>query len=185
MSEQVATALSRLEQRADKRLGDADAPLLVSVRSGARESMPGMLDTVLNLGLNDASVLGLARSADNARFAWDSYRRFVQMFANVRARDRHTAGVAWEIAVGRGHRPRPERRRRYRGVVLPLGFRFDADAVLVGGVAHRTDCERVPLTPREDVVSVPAACVYRAECCPRECHDCRPPFETMLSYQLE
>ena len=64
-------------------LGDAGDPLLVSVRSGARESMPGMLDTVLNLGLNDESVEGLARTTGNERFAWDSYRRFVQMFGNV------------------------------------------------------------------------------------------------------
>jgi pyruvate, orthophosphate dikinase len=83
MAEQVAEALARLEGHSGKRLGDADDPLLVSVRSGARESMPGMLDTVLNLGLNDASVLGLARATDNERFAWDSYRRFVQMLGNV------------------------------------------------------------------------------------------------------
>jgi len=83
MAEQVAAALARLEERAGKRLGDPKDPLLVSVRSGARESMPGMLDTVLNLGLNDKSVLGLARATGNERFAWDSYRRFVQMFGNV------------------------------------------------------------------------------------------------------
>jgi pyruvate,orthophosphate dikinase len=80
---QVAQALARLEATAGRRLGDPDDPLLVSVRSGARESMPGMLDTVLNLGLSDRSVLGLARVTANERFAWDSYRRFVQMFANV------------------------------------------------------------------------------------------------------
>ncbi|HUJ35882.1 MAG TPA: pyruvate, phosphate dikinase [Solirubrobacteraceae bacterium] len=80
---QVAAALSRLEEAAGKRFGDAADPLLVSVRSGARESMPGMLDTILNVGLNDASVLGLARVTDNERFAWDSYRRLVQMFGNV------------------------------------------------------------------------------------------------------
>src|SRR6059058_2305249 len=80
---QVAEALARLEQRAGRRLGDPDDPLLVSVRSGARESMPGMMDTVLNLGLNDRSVEGLARATGNERFAWDSYRRFVQMFGNV------------------------------------------------------------------------------------------------------
>jgi pyruvate, orthophosphate dikinase len=79
----VAEALARLEQQAGRRLGDPDDPLLVSVRSGARESMPGMMDTVLNLGLNDRSVEGLARRTANERFAWDSYRRFVQMFANV------------------------------------------------------------------------------------------------------
>src|SRR5215212_5235450 len=83
MEEQAAEALARLEQRAGKRLGDDADPLLVSVRSGARESMPGMLDTVLNLGLNDRSVQGLAERTDNPRFAWDAYRRFVQMFANV------------------------------------------------------------------------------------------------------
>jgi pyruvate, orthophosphate dikinase len=83
MAEQVDEALSQLEERAGKRLGDPGDPLLVSVRSGARESMPGMLDTVLNLGLNDESVQGLAKRTENERFAWDSYRRFVQMFGNV------------------------------------------------------------------------------------------------------
>src|SRR4051794_28249796 len=83
LGEQVADALGRLEDRAGKRLGDSGDPLLVSVRSGARESMPGMMDTVLNLGLNDESVEGLATTTENERFAWDSYRRFVQMFGNV------------------------------------------------------------------------------------------------------
>ena len=83
LQEQVDEALEHLEEQAGKKLGDADDPLLVSVRSGARESMPGMLDTVLNLGLNDESVQGLAKKTENERFAWDSYRRFVQMFGNV------------------------------------------------------------------------------------------------------
>ena len=83
LEEQVAEALERLEEEAGKRLGDTADPLLVSVRSGARESMPGMLDTVLNLGLGDESVEGLASVTGNERFAWDSYRRFVQMFGNV------------------------------------------------------------------------------------------------------
>jgi pyruvate,orthophosphate dikinase len=83
LDDQVAAALARLEELAGKRLGDPADPLLVSVRSGARESMPGMLDTVLNLGLNDASVEGLAARTGNERFAWDSYRRFVQMYGNV------------------------------------------------------------------------------------------------------
>ena len=90
LAEQLREALVRLEERAGKELGDPDDPLLVSVRSGARESMPGMLDTVLNLGLNDQSVEGLARATGNARFAWDSYRRFVQMFGGV------VCGVAGE-----------------------------------------------------------------------------------------
>jgi pyruvate, orthophosphate dikinase len=79
----VADAIARLESIAGQRLGDPADPLLVSVRSGARDSMPGMMDTVLNLGLNDASVHGLAASTGDARFAWDSYRRLVQMFGNV------------------------------------------------------------------------------------------------------
>jgi pyruvate, orthophosphate dikinase len=83
LEEQVRGALNKLEDHTGKKLGDPDDPLLVSVRSGARESMPGMMDTVLNLGLNDESVEGLAEKTDNERFAWDSYRRFVQMFGNV------------------------------------------------------------------------------------------------------
>jgi pyruvate, orthophosphate dikinase len=83
LSEQVDDALERLQAHAGRRLGDAADPLLLSVRSGARESMPGMLDTVLNLGLNDVTVVGLARRSSNERFAWDSYRRFAQMYGNV------------------------------------------------------------------------------------------------------
>jgi pyruvate,orthophosphate dikinase len=80
---EVDGALTRLEEAAGKTLGDAKDPLLVSVRSGGRESMPGMLDTILNLGLNRDSVQGLAEQTDNPRFAHDSHRRFVQMFGNV------------------------------------------------------------------------------------------------------
>ena len=83
LEDQVAAALGRLQELAGKRFGDEQDPLLVSVRSGARESMPGMLDTILNLGLNDRSVEGLAAATGNERFAWDSYRRLVQMFGNV------------------------------------------------------------------------------------------------------
>jgi pyruvate, orthophosphate dikinase len=83
LEDQVGDALAHLEQQAGKRLGDPEDPLLVSVRSGARESMPGMMDTVLNLGLDDDSVGGLAAKTSNERFGWDSYRRFVQMFGNV------------------------------------------------------------------------------------------------------
>ncbi len=83
LDSQVDSALEALEERAGKRLGDRSDPLLVSVRSGARDSMPGMLETVLNLGLGDAAVEGLAERTSNPRFAWDSYRRFVQMFGDV------------------------------------------------------------------------------------------------------
>jgi len=83
LEEQIEAAVARLEEEAGRRLGDPADPLLVSVRSGARKSMPGMMDTVLNLGLGEESVGGLARSSGGERFAWDSYRRFVQMFGNV------------------------------------------------------------------------------------------------------
>ncbi|HZU61969.1 MAG TPA: PEP/pyruvate-binding domain-containing protein, partial [Solirubrobacteraceae bacterium] len=83
LAEQVEEALRRLEERAGRRFGDEADPLLVSVRSGARESMPGMLDTILNLGLSERAVDGLVAVTDNERFAWDSYRRLVQMFGNV------------------------------------------------------------------------------------------------------
>ena len=83
LSDAVDEAIGRLEANAGRRFGDPSDPLLVSVRSGARDSMPGMMDTVLNLGLNDASVAGLAAVTANPRFAWDSYRRLVQMFGDV------------------------------------------------------------------------------------------------------
>ena len=83
MIAQIEVALANLEELAGKKLGDPENPLLVSVRSGARASMPGMMDTVLNLGLNDISVEGLAKKTDNPRFAYDSYRRFIMMFADV------------------------------------------------------------------------------------------------------
>ncbi len=80
---QVVAALGRMEKILGRRFGDGENPLLVSVRSGARESMPGMMDTVLNLGLNDRTVQGLIRRTNNPRFAFDSYRRFIQMYADV------------------------------------------------------------------------------------------------------
>jgi pyruvate,orthophosphate dikinase len=83
LMDEVAAALTALEAKMGKRLGDVDDPLLVSVRSGAPFSMPGMMDTVLNLGLNDTSVQGLAKQTANERFAYDSYRRFVQMFGKI------------------------------------------------------------------------------------------------------
>src|SRR5881394_523097 len=81
--QQTLAALAQIEQKSGRKLGDAANPLLVSVRSGARESMPGMMDTVLNLGLNDETVDGLARQTKNERFAWDAYRRFVGMFGRI------------------------------------------------------------------------------------------------------
>jgi pyruvate,orthophosphate dikinase len=83
LEKQVADALKKIEETIGAKFGDATNPLLVSVRSGARASMPGMMDTILNLGLNDQTVEGLARKSNNARFAYDSYRRFIQMFSDV------------------------------------------------------------------------------------------------------
>lgn len=81
--EQIELKLRELEEKMGKKLGDAHDPLLVSVRSGAAASMPGMMDTILNLGLNDKSVEGLAEKSNNPRFAWDAYRRFIQMFGDI------------------------------------------------------------------------------------------------------
>src|ERR1700757_1040604 len=79
----VAAALAKLEKSVGKKFGDKERPLLVSVRSGARDSMPGMMDTILNLGMNDDVVEIVARKTNNARFGWDSYRRFLQMSGEV------------------------------------------------------------------------------------------------------
>ena len=95
LQRQAAAALARLEKLTGKKFGDGKNPLLVSVRSGARDSMPGMMDTILNLGLNDTTVERLAHLSKNPRFAWDSYRRFVQMYGDVvmgvqaKGRDEH------------------------------------------------------------------------------------------------
>ncbi len=83
IKEQIFTALAHLEELQGKTFGDTEDPLLVSVRSGARASMPGMMDTILNLGLNDEAVEGFAKKTGNPRFAYDSYRRFIQMFSDV------------------------------------------------------------------------------------------------------
>jgi pyruvate,orthophosphate dikinase len=101
LDEQVAAAMQRLERTAGKKFGDDEDPLLVSVRSGARESMPGMLDTILNVGLNDTSVQGLTKATDNERFAWDSYRRLIQMFGNV---VQGVAGSRFEDAIASAKR---------------------------------------------------------------------------------
>src|SRR4026208_2529767 len=80
---QMETGITSIEQQTGKKFGDLKNPLLVSVRSGARDSMPGMMDTILNLRLNDKTVEALARKTSNPRFAWDCYRRFVQMYGDV------------------------------------------------------------------------------------------------------
>ncbi|MEQ1725388.1 MAG: pyruvate, phosphate dikinase [Sphingopyxis sp.] len=96
---EVAGGITHIERAVGKRFGDVADPLLVSVRSGARASMPGMMDTVLNLGLNDATVVGLAAASGDARFAWDSYRRFIQMYGDVvLGLDHHLFEEALEVA---------------------------------------------------------------------------------------
>jgi pyruvate,orthophosphate dikinase len=112
---QLSMGLARMEKILGRRFGDVDNPLLVSVRSGARESMPGMMDTVLNLGLNDQTVHGLIRRTNNPRFAFDAYRRFIQMYADVVLginRDKSGAGALEQIF---------ERKKASRGV------RFDTE----------------------------------------------------------
>jgi pyruvate,orthophosphate dikinase len=138
LEHEVAGALSRLEAQAGKRLGDVADPLLVSVRSGARESMPGMLDTVLNLGLNDETVLGLAERSRNERFAWDSYRRFVQMFGNVVL---GVPGERFERAIAE--------LKSARGVSLDT--ELDVDALRELTVEFRSFYE-FPADPREQLV---------------------------------
>ena len=83
IKEEVEASIAKIESQMGTAFGDKDNPLLVSVRSGARVSMPGMMDTVLNLGMNDEVVLGLAKKTNNEIFAWDSYRRFIQMYGDV------------------------------------------------------------------------------------------------------
>jgi pyruvate,orthophosphate dikinase len=134
---QIDAALARLEQHAGRRLGDSTNPLLVSVRSGARESMPGMLDTVLNLGLNDASVAGLAATTANERFALDCYRRLVQMFGNV---VRGIPGERFEDEIARI--------KRERGV--SLDSELDADA-LHELIARFRALYEFPQAPREQL----------------------------------
>src|SRR4051795_11014850 len=105
LADEVGEHLAALEASMGKKLGQSDDPLLVSVRSGAKFSMPGMMETVLNIGLNDASVEGLAAQSDNPRFAWDSYRRLIQMFGKTVL---HIAGERFEHAL--------EELKRARGV---------------------------------------------------------------------
>jgi pyruvate, orthophosphate dikinase len=134
---QIDEAVARLEERAGKRLGDPGDPLLVSVRSGARVSMPGMMDTVLNLGLNDEATAGLAALTGDERFAWDCYRRLTQMFGNV---VRGVPGERFEDEIARVKRERS----------VTLDVELDASAL-----RELTECFRTffefPTDPREQL----------------------------------
>ena len=143
MAEQVADAIARLERHAGKRLGDPSDPLLVSVRSGARESMPGMMDSVLNLGMGDEAVAGIARATGNERFAWDSYRRFVQMFGNV---VRGIPGDRFEDAI--------KEAKDARGVKLDTELDVDALKQLTGTfkrIYREHTGEEFPSGPQEQL----------------------------------
>jgi pyruvate, orthophosphate dikinase len=143
LDEQVAEALGRLEDQAGRRLGDAADPLLVSVRSGARESMPGMMDTILNLGLNDESVEGLIASTGNERFGWDSYRRFVQMFGDV----------VWEIE-GERFEEAIKAKKKERGVKLDVELEAADLRELAGQFEHmfsEQTGQDFPQDPREQL----------------------------------
>jgi pyruvate, orthophosphate dikinase len=137
LREQVDEALARLEDRVGKCLGDPEDPLLLSVRSGARESMPGMLDTVLDLGLGDESVGGLAERTGNECFAWDSYRRLLQMFGNV---VRGIPGERFEEEIARI--------KRERGVSLDT----ELDAPALRELTRRFQgLYELPTEPREQL----------------------------------
>ena len=127
---EVAAGIAHIEAITGKRFGDAGDPLLLSVRSGARVSMPGMMDTVLNLGLNDATVEGLARASGNPRFAWDSYRRFIQMYGDVVLGMDH---YAFEEAL--------ELLKEDRGVSLDTELDADDLKALVGQYRARVEAE--------------------------------------------
>src|SRR5215471_3609730 len=143
LMDEVAGALDALEQNMGKKLGDVSDPLLVSVRSGAPFSMPGMMDTVLNLGLNDTSVQGLAKQTDNERFAYDSYRRFVQMFGKIVL---DIPGDAFEHAL--------EEMRKSRGVETDPELGADDLAGLVEtfkGIVREQKAIEFPQDPKEQL----------------------------------
>ncbi len=112
-------AMSNLEKTTNRRFGDKDNPLLVSVRSGAKDSMPGMMDTILNLGLNDRTVAGLAQQSNNERFAYDSYRRFVQMYGEV------VYGIGGKGASNNPFEAAIEKLKHERGVVREIDLEAD------------------------------------------------------------
>lgn len=152
LEEEVQNGIERMEGLVGQRFGDAEnMPLLVSVRSGARESMPGMMDTILNLGLNDATVEAMSRATGNARFAWDCYRRFVQMYGDV------VMGVQKD--EGEDHEPFEQvihalKQERYGGDIADSELSGDDNRELVRRfkelVFARTGCE-FPVDPWEQL----------------------------------
>ncbi|MDP4015360.1 MAG: pyruvate, phosphate dikinase [Candidatus Nanopelagicales bacterium] len=146
MTAQVREALKHLEKQVGRKLGDADDPLLVSVRSGAKFSMPGMMETVLDIGLNDESVVGLARQAGNEHFAWDSYRRLMQMFGKtVLGID----GSKFEAAL--------EKSKRASGAVADIDIPVEELRVLVGNYRGIVKQETGSDFPQEPMVQLDMA----------------------------
>ncbi|MCX4767969.1 pyruvate, phosphate dikinase [Streptomyces sp. NBC_01275] len=143
LAREISEHLAALEQAAGRRLGQPDDPLLLSVRSGARFSMPGMMETILDIGLDDDSVLGLAKVSGNERFAWDSYRRLIQMFGStVMGVD----GSVFENALAD--------LKRVRGAANDLGLNAADLAGLVGtykGLIRRETGEDFPQSPAEQL----------------------------------
>jgi pyruvate,orthophosphate dikinase len=143
LADEVSQHLTALQERMGKRLGDSEDPLLVSVRSGAKFSMPGMMETVLNVGLNDASVEGLAARAGDERFAWDSYRRLLQMFGKT------VLGID-----GERFEERLERAKEAKGVESDLDLDVDDLRTLVGefkDVVRTQSGREFPQDPREQM----------------------------------
>src|SRR5438270_1885050 len=122
LEEEIAEQISRLEEKAGKRFGDPDDPLLVSVRSGAAVSMPGMMDTILNVGLNDVAVRGLAQATGNPTFAFDCYRRLVQMFGET------VEGIAGDRFRANGDDPEATAEEFKRVYASEIGAEFPQDA---------------------------------------------------------
>jgi pyruvate,orthophosphate dikinase len=149
LRQQAAEALARIERALGRKFGDPAKPLLVSVRSGARASMPGMMDTILNLGLNDRTVEGLIRESGNARFAYDSYRRFVQMYGDVvlgLKPESKEVEDPFEIAL--------QAKKRARGVTLDTDLDADALRELVGefkALIHERRGVEFPEDPEEQL----------------------------------
>jgi pyruvate, orthophosphate dikinase len=149
LRQQVREAMARIEKITGRRFGDPAKPLLVSVRSGARASMPGMMDTILNLGLNDETVEGLIRETGNARFAYDSYRRFVQMYGDVvldlKPADKNEEDP-FEVAL--------QEKKRQRGVIKDTDLDADALKELVAefkALIHMRKRVNFPESPEEQL----------------------------------
>ena len=147
---EMLQALDKLQKQMGQTLGDTENPLLVSVRSGAKFSMPGMMDTVLNLGLNDKTVLALEKKSDNPRFAYDCYRRFIQMFGNVVLDiEKHDFDQIFDGAQEEGEsqvRYRPDRRgpeSRHRRL-QEAGRKEDRQAVPAGSRRSSSPCRATP-----------------------------------------